>query len=233
MCIDTSTRLHTHALNTNTWAHTCTQYQHTLPTHKLPLKHPRPGTPRAGAGASTVTGLTSSASWPRSSGFSSVKRSSCSPAMVISCSSSPAQGKGDVSAHGDLTWFSSPLEASGASHSLLMGMGPKSSLHPSTTGTWCFSMSGGHSEPLRWELEVCRGQAVPREAQLPAPTQGRFSQLRTDLSPRHGLRQTGRPTWSVRASCLCKHSIQGKSIPIPTPASSIGQREKMQCFGWF
>ena len=205
---------------------------HTPHTHKLPLKHPRPGTPRAGAGASAVTGLTSSASWPRSSGFSSVKRSSCSPAMVISCSSSPAQGKGDVSAPGDLTWFPSP-QASEASHSLLMGTGPKSSLHPSTTGTWCFSLSGGRSEPLRWELEACRGQAVPGGAQLPVPTQVRFSQLRTDLSPRHGLRQTGRPTWSVHASRPCKHSIQGKSIPTPTPASSIGQREKIRCFGWF
>jgi len=70
-------------------AQTCTQCQHAHPA-ELPRKHPRPGTP---PGAKAVTGLTSSASWPGSSGFSSVKRSSCSPAMVISCSSSPAPGR--------------------------------------------------------------------------------------------------------------------------------------------
>lgn len=226
-CSDTAC-LHTHTHRIPT--HTCTHvYPIPAPSLKLPLKHPRPGTPRAGATASVVTRLTSSVSWPRSSGFSSVKRSSCSPAMVISCSSSPARGKGNVSAHGDLPWWPLPQPPGASWVSIPMGTRPKAaSLHPSTTETWCFSLSGGHSELLG--VEAGTGQAVPGGAQLPAPTCVQFSQLGPDLSPGHGLRQTGRPTWSVYTGCPCKHSTQGKNIPISTPASSISQREKNPTF---
>jgi len=91
----------------------------------------------------------------------------------------------------------------------------------------------GPHEPLRWELEAGTGQAVPGGAWLPAPTQVQFSLLRSDFSPGHSLERTGRPNWFVHAVHPCKHSAQGKNITVPTPASSISQREKIQCFDWF
>lgn len=94
--------------------------------------------------------------------------------------------------------------------SLPMGTKTESTLlHPPPVGTWCFGLSRGSSEPLCWELKAGTGQAGPRGALLPAPTQ-----LRTDLPPGHGLRQTGRPTWSGHAGHPCKHLEQGENIPI-------------------
>lgn len=109
ICTHACTEYHTHAHVCTHYHHICT-HVHPIATHtpQAPTSAPHPGTPRAGARASAVTRLTSSASWPRNSGFSSVKRSSCSPAMVISCSSSPAQGEGDVSTHEDLPQSSLP-----------------------------------------------------------------------------------------------------------------------------
>lgn len=172
-----------------------------------PPKLPCPGAPRAGARASVVPTLTSSASCPRSSGFSSVKRSSCSPAMVISCSSSPARARHRSGQVLSLVLFAPALQSFTGIPPI--GMGPKSaSLHTSAMGTWCFSLSRGCSEPL------CTEQTVPRWAQLPAPTQLQLFQLRTNLSPGHDLGQTEGPASSVHAGHLSKHPTQSKNIQI-------------------
>lgn len=159
-------------------------------------------------GARAAPQLTSSASWPRSSGFSSVKRSSCSPAMVISCSSSPVRGEGDIS-----TLLGPASGVPQLSLSLSAQKAKSAPIHLAN-GVRCAGLARGCSKPSFEARNGSEGwQHLEELSSYPAPA-----------LPVKGSGRLGEPCvcqcWSP-----CKYAAWGDNGPISMAAFSIGQRD--------
>lgn len=164
--------------------------------------------PTRGVGARAVPQLTSSASWPRSSGFSSVKRSSCSPAMVISCSSSPVRGEGDIST------LLGPASAV-----------PQLSMSPSAQKAKSVPIYSANGAQCAGLARGCRKSSFG--ARNGGEGQQHLEELSSCPDPALQVKDSGR----LGEQCVCqrwspcKHAARGDNGLICTAASSIGQRD--------